>query len=255
MASSSRPRSGRPATKLDAKTRAACDTRNIKLFRAGATNNLVDFTWNTVTCDASGNPTGTPATALDTTEQDYFTAGGTTDEITALSQYGLMTDGTSGTVDQRAAARGANLVNFLRGQRGKEGTTPFTPNDANKLYRQRRHVLGDIVNSQPLFVRGAAFSYGDTGYATFAASVASRQPMVYVAANDGMLHAFTLGCRTAPAAKNCGPTSRAPCCRACTSSPTRTTRTCTSTSWTAGRCGTTCTTPPPAPGRPSWSAD
>jgi len=179
--------------KLDARTRAACDTRNIKLFRSGATNNLVDFTWNTFTCDAAGNPTGAASTALNSTEQDFFTAGGTTDELTALSQYGLMTDGSGGTVDQRTPARGANMVNFLRGQRGKEGTTPFTPNDVNRLYRQRRAVLGDIVNSQPLFVRGAAFSYGDTGYASFATSVASRQPMVYVAANDGMLHAFTAG--------------------------------------------------------------
>jgi type IV pilus assembly protein PilY1 len=178
-------------TKLDNKTKAACDNRTIKLFRPGAADNLVDFTWNTQACDAAGNPTGTPATALNTAEQDFFTAGGGTDEVMALSQYALMTDGTSGTVDQRTPARGANLVNFLRGQRGKEGTTPFTPNDANKLYRQRKHVLGDIVNSQPLFVRGAAFKYADTGYASFSTSVASRQPMVYVAGNDGMLHAFT----------------------------------------------------------------
>lgn len=179
------------ADKLDAKTRAACDNRTIKLFRAGAPNNLVDFTWNTRACDTAGNPTGAASTGLDTAEQDFFTAGGATDELQALSQYGLMTDGTGGTVDQRAEARGANLVNFLRGQRGKEGTTPFTPNDLNRLYRQRERVLGDIVNSQPLYVRGAAFEYADPGYAAFAASVAGRQPVVYAAANDGMLHAFT----------------------------------------------------------------
>jgi type IV pilus assembly protein PilY1 len=185
------------ADKLDAKTRAACDTRTIKLYRAGAPDNLVDFTWNTRACDSAGNPTGTATTGLDTTEQDFFTAGGAIDEIATLSQFGLMTDGSAGTVDQRSEARGANLVNFLRGQRGKEGTTPFTPNDLDKLYRQRRRVLGDIVNSQPMFVRAAAFNYADTGYAAFAASVAGRQPMVYVAGNDGMLHAFTASPDTA----------------------------------------------------------
>lgn len=179
------------ADKLDAKTRAACDTRTIKLFRSGAPDNLVDFTWNTQACDASGNPTGAASTGLDSTEQDFFTAGGAVDEVQALSQWGLMTDGSASTVDQRSEARGANLVNFLRGQRGKEGTTPFTPNDLDRLYRPRRRVLGDVVNSQPLFVRKAAFNYADTGYAAFAASVAGRQPMVYVAANDGMLHALT----------------------------------------------------------------
>jgi type IV pilus assembly protein PilY1 len=178
-------------SKLNAKTGAACDNRRIMLFRAGAANNLVDFTWDTKACDGSGAPTGSASTGLDTTEQEFFTAAGATDEISTLSQWGLMTDGTAGTVDQKTEARGANLVNFLRGQRGKEGTSPFTPNDLSKLYRKRTHVLGDIVNSQPLYVRKAAFNYADTGYAAFASSVASRAPRVYVAANDGMLHAFT----------------------------------------------------------------
>ncbi|MGH8682081.1 MAG: pilus assembly protein, partial [Burkholderiales bacterium] len=177
--------------KLDAKTKAACDNRAIKLFRAGATDNLVDFTWNTKACDAAGAPTGTASTGLDSTEQAFFTAAGTADEVQDLSQWSLMTDGTSGTADQKTAARGENLVNFLRGQRGKE---TFKPNDLDRLYRERDHVLGDIVNSQPLFVGAAAFSYADTtgtgGYAAFASSIASRTPMVYVAANDGMLHAF-----------------------------------------------------------------
>jgi type IV pilus assembly protein PilY1 len=175
-------------SKLDTRTGAACDGRTIKLFHAGAGNNLVDFTWNTQACDGSGNPTGSASTGLDSTEQAFFTAAGATDEVQDLTQYGLMTDGSNGTVDQRSAARGANLVNFLRGQRGNEG---FSPNDASKLYRARKHLVGDIVSSQPLYVRGAAFSYADSGYATFAASVQNRAPMVYVGANDGMLHAFT----------------------------------------------------------------
>ena len=147
---------------------------------------MVDFTWNTQACDGAGLPTGTAGTGLDTTEQAFFTAAGV-DELQDLTQFGTMTDGTSATVDQKTAARGANLVNFLRGQRGKEG---YVPNDIDKLYRARKAVLGDIVNSQPLYVRKAAFSYNDTGYSAFATSVASRTPMAYVAANDGMLHAF-----------------------------------------------------------------
>ncbi len=168
-------------TKLDAMTGAACDNRNIKLFRSGATNNLVDFTANTQKCDAGGNPTGAASSSLVSGELANFGLP----QVRLLSQG--LTDGTAGTVDQQTAAAGTNLVNFLRGQRGKE---VFATDDLNRLYRQRDHILGDIVNAQPVFVRGAIGSYGDTGYAAFRLAQAGRTPLVYVAANDGMLHAF-----------------------------------------------------------------
>jgi type IV pilus assembly protein PilY1 len=64
-------------------------------------------------------------------------------------------------------------------------------------------VLGDIIHSSPVFVGAPAFYYPDnwgTGaaencggcsYSQFRANNATRQPMVYVGANDGMLHGFT----------------------------------------------------------------
>lgn len=75
---------------------------------------------------------------------------------------------------------GTNLVDFLRGDRTKEGS----------LYRARSHVLGDIVSSTPVYVGPPLFGYTDTGYAAFKADSASRAHMIYVGANDGMLHAF-----------------------------------------------------------------
>jgi len=175
--------------KLDALTKAACDDRVIKLFRAGATNNLTNFSWNTFACDPSGLPTGSASTGLNAAEQAYFSAT----QVAAFSHFPDMTNGSSGTADQRSAAKDANLVNFLRGQRGKEG---FVENDINALYRTRAGVLGDIVNAQPVFAKAPFASYTDTGYAGFKASNASRTPMVYVAANDGMLHAFYAGSST-----------------------------------------------------------
>ncbi len=184
--------------KLDAKGGSSCDTRTIKLFRSGATNNLVDFKWNTYACDTAGNQTGSSVTTLDTTEQSYFGSS----QVMLLGQYPNMSDGSGGTVDQRALAAGANLVNYLRGQRGKEGfvslPTPTT-NNANKLYRAREHILGDIVNSQPVFVKSPFAEYTDAGYSTYKNNQATRTPMVYVAANDGMLHAFYAGTSTADA--------------------------------------------------------
>ncbi|MGE4111070.1 MAG: pilus assembly protein, partial [Burkholderiales bacterium] len=174
--------------KLNAKTGDACDTRDIRLFRSGATNNLVSFTWNTQACDAGGNPTGAAATALNASEQAHFGAA----QVATLSQFPDMTDGTAGSVDQRGLAAGAHMVNFLRGHRGRED---FTPNNA-ALYRTRTAVLGDIVNAQPVFARGPFADYQDTGYAAFKSANATRTPMVYVAANDGMLHAFYAGTST-----------------------------------------------------------
>ena len=175
-------------SKLDTQGRAACDTRNIKLFRAGAVNNLVPFTWNTFACDASGIPTGAAQTSLNAAEQANF---GST-QVGLLSQYPSMTDGVTppASVDQRGLAAGANLVNFLRGQRGLED---FVANDANRLYRLREHILGDIINAQPVYAKAPFAEYDDAGYLAFKTANASRTPMVYAAANDGMLHAFNAG--------------------------------------------------------------
>jgi type IV pilus assembly protein PilY1 len=53
-----------------------------------------------------------------------------------------------------------------------------------------------VVNSQPVYVRQPFFDYVDAGYDTFKAANASRTPIVYVASNDGMLHAFYAGVST-----------------------------------------------------------
>lgn len=63
--------------------------------------------------------------------------------------------------------------------------------------RIRSGIMGDIVNSQPLYVgapNGRLYTTanftGASAYAAFAAQQANRVPVVYVGANDGMLHAF-----------------------------------------------------------------
>jgi type IV pilus assembly protein PilY1 len=173
-------------TELDALVGAQCDNRKIYLFRSGATNNLADFSWNTLACDENRAPSGTATTGLSSTEQAFFSVT----QVQQLSQYAVMTDGLNGTVDQRTQAAGANLVNFVRGQNAREG---FQVNDAGRLYRDRDHVLGDIINAQPVFVRVPFADYLDAGYVTFRTDNANRAPMVYAASNDGMLHAFNAG--------------------------------------------------------------
>jgi type IV pilus assembly protein PilY1 len=85
--------------------------------------------------------------------------------------------------EKALANNGEKLVNYLRGW--KEMELNSTP-----IFRSREHILGDIASAKPAYVRNPRRNYGDAGYATFKTAQASRQAMVYVAANDGMLHAL-----------------------------------------------------------------
>lgn len=83
-------------------------------------------------------------------------------------------------------AYGTALTNYLRGQRSNEGV--------GYSFRTRNSVLGDIVNSDPRYVGAPKFRYPESvapkSYAAFQSAFAARAPMVYVGANDGMLHGF-----------------------------------------------------------------
>ena len=84
---------------------------------------------------------------------------------------------------------GAGIVNFIRGDRSGETATA----DTAQKYRRRTSLLGDIINSEPVFVTAPAANYSETtnlGYAAFKILRASRPPLVFQGANDGMLHAF-----------------------------------------------------------------
>ena len=90
---------------------------------------------------------------------------------------------------QTAANDGANMVNYLRGRNGLEDIVANAT--TNRLFRARPNTpLGDIVNAAPVYVKRPPFRYVDAGYSTFASTQASRTGVVYVAANDGMLHAL-----------------------------------------------------------------
>lgn len=90
-----------------------------------------------------------------------------------------------------AAALGSQqVVDYLRGDRSNE-----TPNGL--LLRARNSLIGDIVDSQPIYVgapnaglhAGKLFD-GASAYPAYAATQATRRSVVYVGANDGMLHGF-----------------------------------------------------------------
>ncbi|MEM9101485.1 MAG: PilC/PilY family type IV pilus protein [Pseudomonadota bacterium] len=90
----------------------------------------------------------------------------------------------SGVIDTLGESRLA----FIRGDRGLEGSE----------FRVRSSLLGDITNSSPVFVGAPQqawpdeepFGSANKRYSEFMASNLNRQPMIYVGANDGMLHGF-----------------------------------------------------------------
>lgn len=80
------------------------------------------------------------------------------------------------------------LLDYLRGDATNEGT-------GTSQYRSRPNgKLGDIVNSSPAYVGKPSLGYPDSfegsAYSSFAGTHATRKPMLYVGANDGMLHGF-----------------------------------------------------------------
>lgn len=86
-----------------------------------------------------------------------------------------------GTVDSNGSSR----VTFLRGDAvSGMRTRPVIAGTSNT------NKLGDIVNSQAQYVGRPNFGYADASYATFSVNQASRTKVVYVGANDGMVHGF-----------------------------------------------------------------
>lgn len=83
----------------------------------------------------------------------------------------------------------ADQVDYLRGDPSNEVRNSGT-------FRNRSTRLGDIVNSDPHFVHNENFGYNTlpstagADYPAFLAGKTARKAMVYVGANDGMLHGF-----------------------------------------------------------------
>lgn len=152
---------------------ATGDGRTIKYFNASATNKLKDFTYSNLSTDGLGahfsDLCGKP---------------------NPPAQCGNL-EGDLSAAQRAVANSGDNLVNYLRGSKTHEDSAVNVTIN-NRAYRAREHALGDIVNAVPVYMKKPPFSYDlfDTTYATFKSNNTARAATVFVAANDGMLHAF-----------------------------------------------------------------
>lgn len=122
---------------------------------------------------------------------DYTSPSATTDLsseqlelLMNMAPYNFNT-GDSDEIDDNQTY-GEDLLNYLRGD--------DTHELSGQGFRLRNTVLGDIVNSDPRFVDVPNFRYPNgleaKPYNDFVTDNAARQGVVYVGANDGMLHAF-----------------------------------------------------------------
>ncbi|MDO8903741.1 pilus assembly protein [Hydrogenophaga sp.] len=143
---------------------------------------------NTPVWEASNwfNTTFTPPTGLtrlNAANRKIFTAWSNT----AYTRMPFRWDSLN--TDQRLVLNvggiGSERVSYLRGDRANE-TALFRPRAPG--------LLGDIVNSGVTFLAGSSPAYTGTnfpGHAAYRAATRNRVPVVYVGANDGMLHAFS----------------------------------------------------------------
>lgn len=83
---------------------------------------------------------------------------------------------------QPSDTKGNLRLNYLRGDQSQE-----IQNSGG--FRNRSHLLGDIVDSSPVYVGAANGLYSDSSYSNFiSTTLSSRTPMLYIGSNDGMLH-------------------------------------------------------------------
>lgn len=120
--------------------------------------------------------------------------------LTSTQQNWLLTDPDTGVVSTDITL-GQNRLKFILGDRSNESIT-------NPLFRQRPGLLGPSVRAVPVYNAGADSGYSDSmfpvgspeqtaaaadnnaSYTRFVEISKTRPPTVYVAANDGMIHAF-----------------------------------------------------------------
>ena len=164
-----------------------------------------DVKGNQITVDANGTPTLTNVWSAQAKLDDQVNAGPNTgwDSNRKIVTYNNGSGvpfrwASLNTTQKDHLNNSASLLNYLRGQKCHEvgftttsGCTDTPPNQG--LYRSRAHALGDIISSEAVVVGAPDAPYNLPGYSAFRTQYKTTTPrtsMVYVGANDGMMHAI-----------------------------------------------------------------
>ena len=133
----------------------------------------------------------------------YVGNGATSGTRAVPFKYSDMT--SAGLTSAMTGIVSTELIDFLRGDPTNEDTSSTTSSTA-AIYRGRPTRLADIVNSTPVFVKDTLDMYydelpaataGQSSYRAFVNTKKQRpEGMLFVGANDGMLHGFRDGIAT-----------------------------------------------------------
>ncbi|MES2206187.1 MAG: PilC/PilY family type IV pilus protein [Pseudomonadota bacterium] len=164
-------------------TPTASVTNNIISYNTGTTNSFTNGAAQWLTSDQIN---GRPRQIITATRKDSPALSGAAfswDTIGTYTQNLLLNTGET-------AAQGMQRINYIRGNRSNE-------NNVSGFRTRLTTVLGDIINSSPVYVgvstagySASDFPLGTPSFTTYVNNTTLRRPMVYIGANDGMLHGF-----------------------------------------------------------------
>ncbi|MBB3048717.1 type IV pilus assembly protein PilY1 [Litorivivens lipolytica] len=178
------------STRLDTDTlvfQARYDSRDwsgqILAYKVASDGKLDSLEWST---DSSGKIPAYDVRKLFTWSPANSDGAAFTWNTLDSSQQSVLTADITDTAV--ASVLGPQRLQWLRGDRRQEGS--------NTAFRIRSKVLGDVINSNPYFHWKQDYGFSKLGgtegpsYSGWLESKASKSAMIYVGANDGMLHAF-----------------------------------------------------------------
>ena len=150
----------------------------------GPTNNLHTYGWqapSTGSCPGSGSRVVATYRNDTNVGAPFETPSLSSTQLTALEKVSFS------TLPAPTLSNATALLGYLRGDKSNEYPLGYQ-------FRPRTYLEGDVVNSSLVPVGPPSLFYtqtNDPGYPAFAAgTAASRSTVVYVGANDGMLHAY-----------------------------------------------------------------
>lgn len=172
---------------------------NLKMINLDLDGNETTVAWEVIGTDTLGKPTGVTTIPGHTTRNIYTwnsAAKGFDFKTAQLVAKGSIASSAANNAPTKLNNTvNADMIDYLRGDRSKEG--------ASLQFRPREAVLGDIVSSTPVFIRNNSnFGYqnlpaGTAGLADYAAYMTAKsnrtEGVLFIGANDGMVHGFREG--------------------------------------------------------------
>jgi len=111
--------------------------------------------------------------------------------------FGVEDNATWGYLGEGFENRVKNIIRYVRGVEDNSTEYEGAPVLRPRMMDNKMWKLGDIVYSTPVSISKPVENYGllydDETYRAFFEKYRNRETVVYVGANDGMLHAFTSG--------------------------------------------------------------